>query len=65
MLAVASGDAYDLWREAENGVRKYEDGAADALLKAYQDANKVYDKYENRRCESNGISDFAAGEGRL
>ena len=34
MLAVASGDAYDLWREAENGVRKYEDGAADALLKA-------------------------------
>lgn len=48
MLAVASGDAYDLWREAENGVRKYEDGAADALLKAYQDANKVYDKYENK-----------------
>lgn len=48
MLAVASGDAYDLWREAENGARKYEDGAADALLKAYQDANKVYDKYENK-----------------
>lgn len=48
MLAVASGDAYDLWREAENGVRKYEDGAADALLKAYQDASKVYDKYENK-----------------
>ena len=48
MLAVASGDAYDLWREAENRVRKYEDGAADALLKAYQDANKVYDKYENK-----------------
>lgn len=48
MLAVASGDAYDLWREAENGVRKYEDGAAGALLKAYQDANKVYDKYENK-----------------
>lgn len=48
MLAVASGDAYDLWCEAENGVRKYEDGAADALLKAYQDANKVYDKYENK-----------------
>lgn len=48
MLAVASGDAYDLWREAENGVRKYEDGAADALLKAYQGANKVYDKYENK-----------------
>lgn len=48
MLAVASGDAYDLWREAENGVRKYEDGAADALLKAYRDANKVYDKYENK-----------------
>ena len=48
MLAVASGDAYDLWREARNGVREYEDGAADALLKAYQDANKVYDKYENK-----------------
>lgn len=48
MLAVASGDAYELWREAENGVRKYEDGAADALLKAYQDANKVYDKYANK-----------------
>lgn len=48
MLAVASGDAYDLWREAENGVRKYEAGAAGALLKAYQDANKVYDKYENK-----------------
>ena len=48
MLAVASGDAYDLWREAENRVRKYEDGAADALLKAYQDANKVYVKYENK-----------------
>lgn len=48
MLAVASGDAYDLWREAENGVREYEDGAADALLKAYRDANKVYDKYENK-----------------
>lgn len=48
MLAVASGDAYDLWREAENGVRKYEDGAADALLKAYRDANEVYVKYENK-----------------
>lgn len=48
MLAVASGDAYDLWREAKNGVREYEDGAAEALLKAYQDANKVYDKYANK-----------------
>lgn len=48
MLAVASGDAYDLWREAKNGVREYEDGAADALLKAYQDANIVYDEYENK-----------------
>lgn len=48
MLAVASGDAYDLWREARNGVREYEDGAADALLKAYRDANEVYVKYENK-----------------
>ena len=48
MLAVASGDAYDLWREARNGVREYEDGAADALLKAYQDANIVYYEYENK-----------------
>ena len=48
MLAVASGDAYDLWREAKNGVREYEDGATEALLKAYQDANKVYDKYANK-----------------
>ena len=26
------------------------------------DCHSVYDKYENRRCESNGIRYFAAGE---
>lgn len=51
VLADARSDAADLWTDAKNGKREYEDGAVDALKDAIQAANTVYDKYKdmNRR----------------
>ncbi len=49
MLAVARSDAADLWTEAQNGEREYEDGAADELQTAILAANEVYGKYASVR----------------
>lgn len=48
VLADARSDAADLWTDAENGKRKYENGAVDALKDAIQAANTVYDKYKDK-----------------
>ena len=48
VLADARSDAADLWTDAKNGKRAYEDGAADALKDAIQAANTVYDKYKDK-----------------
>lgn len=48
VLADARSDAADLWTDAKNGKRKYEDGAVDALKDAIQAANTVYDKYKDK-----------------
>lgn len=48
VLANARSDAADLWTDAKNGKREYEDGAVDALKDAIQAANTVYDKYKDK-----------------
>lgn len=48
VLADARSDAADLWMDAKNGKRAYEDGAVDALKDAIQAANTVYDKYKDK-----------------
>lgn len=48
VLADARSDAADLWTDAKNGKRAYEDGAVDALKDAIQAANTVYDKYKDK-----------------
>lgn len=48
VLADARSDAADLWADAKNGKREYEDGAVDALKDAIQAANTVYDKYKDK-----------------
>lgn len=48
VLADARSDAADLWTDAKNGKREYEDGAVDALKDAIQAANTVYDKYKDK-----------------
>lgn len=48
VLADARSDAADLWTDAKNSKRAYEDGAADALKDAIQAANTVYDKYKDK-----------------
>lgn len=48
VLADARSDAADLWTDAKNGKRAYEDGAVDALKVAIQAANTVYDKYKDK-----------------
>ena len=48
VLADARSDAADLWTDAKNGKRAYEDGAVDALKDAIQAANTVYDKYKEK-----------------
>lgn len=48
VLADARSDAADLWTDAKNGKRKYENGAVDALKDAIQAANTVYDKYKDK-----------------
>ena len=48
VLADARSDAADLWTDAKNGKRKYENGAVDALEVAIQAANTVYDKYKDK-----------------
>ena len=48
VLADARSDAADLWTDAKNGKREYEDGAVDALTDAIQAANTVYDKYKDK-----------------
>lgn len=48
VLANARSDAADLWTDAKNGKREYEDGAVDALKDAIQTANTVYDKYKDK-----------------
>ena len=48
VLANARSDAADLWTDAKNGKREYEDGAVDALKDAIQAANTVYDKYKGK-----------------
>lgn len=48
VLADARSDAADLWMDAKNGKREYEDGAVDALKDAIQAANTVYHKYEDK-----------------
>lgn len=47
VLADARSDAADLWTDAKNGKRAYEDGAVDTLKDAIQAANTVYDKYKD------------------
>lgn len=47
VLADARSDAADLWTDAKNGKRAYEDGAVDALKDAIQAVNTVYDKYKD------------------
>lgn len=48
VLADARSDAADLWTDAKNGKREYEDGAVDALKDAIRAANTVYDKYKDK-----------------
>lgn len=48
MLNVARTDAADLWTDAKNGKREYEDGAMDDLKAAIQAANQVYDVYKDK-----------------
>lgn len=48
VLADARSDAADLWTDAKNGKREYEDGAVDALKDAIQAANTVYDNYKDK-----------------
>lgn len=48
VLADTRSDAADLWTDAKNGKRAYEDGAVDALKDAIQAANTVYDKYKEK-----------------
>lgn len=48
VLADARSDAADLWTDAKNGKRAYEDGAVDTLKDAIQAANTVYDKYKDK-----------------
>lgn len=48
VLADVRSDAADLWTDAKNGKREYEDGAVDALKDAIQAANTVYDKYKGK-----------------
>lgn len=48
VLADARSGAADLWTDAKNGKREYEDGAVDALKDAIQAANTVYDKYKDK-----------------
>lgn len=48
VLADARSDAADLWTDAKNGKRAYEDGAVDALKDAIQAANTVYNKYKDK-----------------
>ena len=48
VLADARSGAADLWMDAKNGKRAYEDGAVDALKDAIQAANTVYDKYKDK-----------------
>ncbi len=48
MLNVARTDAADLWTEAKNGKREYEEGAMDDLKAAIQAANQVYDVYKDK-----------------
>lgn len=48
VLADARSDAADLWTDAKNGKREYENGAVDALKDAIQAANTVYGKYKDK-----------------
>lgn len=48
VLADARSDAADLWMDAKNGKREYENGAVDALKDAIQAANTVYDNYKDK-----------------
>ena len=58
MLNVARTDAADLWTDAKNGKREYEEGAMDDLKAAIQAANQVYAVYENKDRRLMGQTQF-------